>query len=127
MPTLNQVHVQKVPLFIGGKFVESANGGTFENTNPATNEVIAAIAEASFEDVDRAARAARAAFESGAWSRMPAAGRAKTLREIADVIESPKAGLAILECIDTGKPIREALAADIPRTASYFRIFSDYI
>src|SRR3954470_23992336 len=115
MPTLNQVHIQKVPLFIGGKFVESANGGTFENTNPATNEVIAAIAEASGEDVDRAARAARTAFESGAWSRMPAAGRAKTLRQIADVLEAHADELARLESIDTGKPIREAVAADIPR------------
>src|SRR3954469_20517795 len=112
MPILEKVQIQKVPLFIGGKFVESSSGKTFENLNPATNQIIANIAEASFEDVNRAARAARAAFESGSWSRLPAASRAKTLREIADVIESHADELARLESIDTGKPIREALASD---------------
>jgi len=117
----------KVPLFIGGKFVESANGKTFENCNPATNEVIAYVAEASAEDVDRAARAARAAFESGVWSNLPAGEKSRTLRQIADVLEAHKDELARLESIDTGKPIREALAGDIPRAIGYFRIFADYI
>src|SRR5262245_27238111 len=117
MRTLN-VSVQKVPLFIGGKFVESTTGKTFENINPATNDVIATIAESYRVDVDRGAAAACSAFESGAWSRLPVAARAKTLREIADILESHTDELARLESIDTGKPIREALAADIPRSVS---------
>src|SRR5205823_978789 len=98
--------MQKLDLFIGGKFVNAASGKTFENFNPATNEVIADVAEASAEDVDLAAKAARTAFEKGSWSRMPAAERSRVLRQIADVMESHKEELARLESIDTGKPIR---------------------
>jgi aminomuconate-semialdehyde/2-hydroxymuconate-6-semialdehyde dehydrogenase len=119
--------MRNIGLFIGGKFVNASSGKTFENLNPATGEVIAHIAEASAEDVQRAASAARTAFESGAWSRLPAAERARTLRQIADVLELHKEELARLESIDTGKPIREALAADIPRAIVYFRIFADYL
>jgi aminomuconate-semialdehyde/2-hydroxymuconate-6-semialdehyde dehydrogenase len=116
-----------VPLFIGGKFVPSASGKTFENLNPATNERIADVAEAAVEDVDRAARAARQAFETGPWPRMTAAERSRILRRIADVMDAQKEELARLETIDNGKPIRESLNGDIPRAISYFRIFADYL
>src|SRR5689334_18853513 len=119
--------MQNLDLFIAGKFVKSVSGKTFENINPATGEVIGHVAEASVEDVDRAARAAREAFDNGSWSRMPAADRAKVLRKMADVMESHKDELARLEAIDTGKPIREAQVGDIPRAIVYFRIFADYI
>jgi len=124
---MEKVAVEKVQLFIGGKFVSSASGKTFENVNPATNELIAHVAEASAEDVDRAARAARQAFETGPWPRMPIAERSRILRRIADVMESHKEELARLESIDSGKPVREALAGDIPRAVTYFRVYADYL
>jgi len=122
-----QTTIQELPLFIGGKFVGSNSGKTFENCNPAKDEIIAAVAEASAEDVDRAARSARAAFENGSWAKRTASERSRTLREIAGAMEQHKDELARLESIDTGKPIREALAGDIPRAIGYFRIFADYI
>src|SRR5262245_30937412 len=124
---MRQEAIVQVPLYIGGKFVNSVNGKTFENRNPATNQLLGHIAEAFAEDVDRAAQAARGAFERGTWSRMPSSERARILRQIADVMEQHKDELARLESTDTGKPIREALAGDIPRAIHYFRIFADYI
>ena len=119
--------MQKLKLFIGGRFVDAASGKTFDNLNPATGKVIAQIAEASSDDVDRAARAARSAFETGPWPRMSAGERARYLRRLADVMEKHQDELVRLEVIDTGKPIREASAADVPRAISYFRIFADFI
>ena len=119
--------MQNLRLFIGGRFVDAADGRTFENQNPATGETIARVAEASHADVDRAVKAARAAFDSGVWSRMPVAERSKRLRQVADILESHKDELARLESIDTGKPIREASVGDIPRAIAYFRIYADYI
>ncbi len=124
---MRQEAIVQVPLYIGGKFVSAANNKTFENRNPATNQLLAHIAEASAEDVDRAARAARDAFERGLWSRMPAVERARILRQIADVMEKHKDELARLESMDTGKPIREAQAGDIPRAIYYIRLFADYV
>src|SRR5215467_12250417 len=112
---MRQEAIVQVPLYIDGNFVNAVNGKTFENRNPATNQLLGHIAEASAEDVDRAAQAARAAFEKGSWSRMPASERARILRQIADVMEKHKDELANLETLDTGKPIREAQAGDIPR------------
>jgi len=93
---LDKARTTTVPLFIGGKFVESISGKTFENFNPATNELIAHIAEASADDVDRAAKAGRQAFESGPWPRMSAGDRSRVLRRLADVMESNKQELARL-------------------------------
>src|SRR5262249_39713435 len=110
--TKDQVGVKNVPLFIGGKFVSPRGGKTFQNYKRATGDLIAHIAEASPEDVDAAARSARSAFESGPWPRMSAAERSRVLRRIADAMESRSEELARIETIDTGKPIRESLAAD---------------
>ena len=122
-----RVEVTNVPLFIGGKFVPAGAGKTFDNVNPATDEVIARIAEASAPDVDRAVRVARQAFESGPWPKMAVAERARFLRKIADAMEARKEELASLETIDTGKPIREALSGDVPRALHYFRMYADYL
>jgi len=124
---LDKARTTTVPLFIGGKFVESISGKTFENFNPATNELIAHIAEASADDVDRAAKAGRQAFESGPWPRMSAGDRSRVLRRLADVMESNKQELARLESIDTGKPVSESLNGDVPRAIFYFRLFADYL
>jgi aminomuconate-semialdehyde/2-hydroxymuconate-6-semialdehyde dehydrogenase len=124
---MRQEAIVQVPLYIGGKFVPASGGRTFENRNPATDQLLAHIAEASLEDVDRAARAAREAFEKGLWSAAGVAERARVLRQIADLMEAHKDELARLESLDTGKPVREAAGGDIPRAIGYFRVFADYI
>jgi len=105
-------------LFIGGEFVP-ATGGTFKSVNPANEEVLAEIGEASAEDVDRAVAAARLAYD-GVWSRMPGGERAKYLFRIARIIQERARELAVLESIDNGKPIRETRDVDVPLVAAHF-------
>src|SRR5919107_3437536 len=74
-------------LLIGGERLEAADGRTFETVDPSTGRTIAAVAYAGTEDVDRAVRAAREAFDDGRWSGVPAAGRPRALPPLAPAIE----------------------------------------
>src|ERR1700741_4350639 len=74
-------------MLINGKWVDAASGKTFPTYNPATGEVLVRVAEGDREDIDRAVKAARAAFESGAWSRMTASERGRVIWKLADLIE----------------------------------------
>ena len=105
-------------LFIGGEFVP-ATGGTFKSVNPANEEVLAEIGEASAADVDRAVAAARKAYDK-VWSRMPGTERAKYLFRIARIIQERARELAVLESIDNGKPIKETRDVDVPIAAAHF-------
>lgn len=111
--------------FIGGRFVASASEETVTSHNPATGEVVATAPSGGAEDVDRAVRAARAAFEEGPWPRMDAAERRRVLYRIAEGIDAERDELARLETRDAGKPIRESAAEDVPRAAYQFRFFAD--
>ena len=108
-------------LFIGGEFVDAADGGLIETLNPHDNSRLAEVAEARAADIDRAVAAASAAFP--AWRNMAAADRGKLLLRLADAIESHADALARIESLDTGHPIRDALSLDVPRTAATFRYF----
>ena len=108
-------------LFIGGEFVDAANGATFESIDPHDGSVLAEVAEAGAEDVDRAVAAAVEA--SRGWGRTPAADRGRLLLKLADAIEADAAGLALLETRDSGHPLRDTLGLDVPRTAATFRYF----
>ena len=108
-------------LFIGGAFVDAADGSTFEVFDPHDGSKVADVAEAKAVDVDRAVDAARAALP--AWSATPAADRGRLLLRLADAIESNGDELATLETRDTGHPIRDASRLDVPRTAATFRYF----
>ncbi len=108
-------------LFIGGEFVDGAQGATFAVHNPHDGSKLAEVAEASAEDVDRAVTAARSAF--AAWSETPAADRGRLLLRLAGAIEAEADQLARLETTDTGHPVRDARALDVPRTAATFRYF----
>ncbi|MEW1648738.1 aldehyde dehydrogenase family protein [Streptomyces sp. NPDC091219] len=108
-------------LFIGGEFVDAADGATFDTIDPHDGSVLAQVAEARREDVDRAVAAARKAFPH--WSRMPAADRGRLLLKLADAIEADVETLALLETRDTGHPLRDTFNLDIPRTAATFRYF----
>jgi acyl-CoA reductase-like NAD-dependent aldehyde dehydrogenase len=108
-------------LFIGGEFVDAAQGGRIPVTNPHDNSILAEVAEATAADVDRAVAAARAAFP--AWKKLAAADRGLLLLKLADAIEADGDYLAQLEALDTGHPIRDVRNLDIPRTAGVFRYF----
>ena len=108
-------------LFIGGEFVDAADGGLIETLNPHDNSRLAGVAEARVADIDRAVAAASKAFP--AWRNLAAADRGKLLLRLADAIESHADELARVESLDTGHPIRDALSLDVPRTAATFRYF----
>ena len=108
-------------LFIGGEFTGSVGAGTIPVLNPHDNSLLAEVSEASPADIDRAVDAARKAFP--AWKRMAAADRGRLLLKLADAIEHDAPYLAELESLDTGHPIRDTRALDVPRTAVTFRYF----
>src|SRR5438874_10004655 len=118
--------VKDQPMFIGGKWVDSVSGKTFETMNPATGEVICQVAEGDKADVDLAVKAARKAFEEGPWSKMNASDRGRLLNKLADLIEQHKEELAKLESLDNGKPLRDALAADLPLTIKCYRYYAGW-
>ena len=103
-------------LLINNQWTAAASGRTFPTINPATGEEICQVAEADKEDVDRAVKAARHAFEHGPWRKMAAAERGRLMNKLADLIEKHADELARLESLDNGKPYRVALAADVPLT-----------
>ncbi len=105
-------------LFIGGEFVDGS-GEAFKTINPATEETLAEVAEASADDVDRAVKAARAAYR-GAWGRMSGADRGKYLFRIARIMQERSRELAVLETLDNGKPIKESRDVDVPLAAAHF-------
>jgi aldehyde dehydrogenase (NAD+) len=113
-------------MLIDGKWVDSASGKTFETLNPATGEIIAQVAEGDKEDVDRAVKAARKAFETGPWRRMDARERGKCLYRLADLIERHIDELAALETLDNGKPITDSRDADLPLTIDCYRYYAGW-
>src|SRR6185503_13739873 len=92
-------------MLIDGKWVEAASGKSFETPNPATGETLARVAEGDAEDVDRAVKAARRAFDDGSWRKVNPMQREALLLKIADLIEKHGQELAELETLDNGKTI----------------------
>ena len=106
-------------LLIGGRWVEPLSGKRFKTINPATEEVLAEVAEAGEEDVDAAVKAARAAYAK-VWGRMPGAERAKYLYRIARILQERAREFAVLETMNGGKPIKESRDVDVPLAAAHF-------
>src|SRR5260221_9481709 len=115
----------RVQHFINNEFVDSLGGGTFEPLNPDTNEPIGTVADGQPDDIDRAVKAARRAFDAGPWPRLSPEARAKHLRRIADLIEKHAEEIADREIMDTGIPIRQIKGGAIPRAAYNFNYFAD--
>jgi aldehyde dehydrogenase (NAD+) len=111
-------------LFIDGEFTEAADGKVFKTVSPSTEEVLSEIAQAGSEDVDRAVKAARKAFEK--WSALPGSERAKYLFRIARIIQERARELAVLETLDNGKPIKETRDADLPLVAAHFFYYAGW-
>ena len=112
-------------LFIGGEFVPPAGGGHFATVNPATEQPLAEVAQATGPDVDRAVGAARDAYQ-GAWGSLPGRERAKYLYRIARIIQERSREFAVLESLDNGKPIRESRDVDIPLAAAHFFYYAGW-
>ena len=113
-------------LLIDGKWVDSVSGKTFETLNPATEEVLCRVAEGGKEDVDKAVKAARRAFETGPWRKMSTAERARLMLRLADLIEKHADELAQIETLDNGKPITESRYVDVPQTVETFRYYAGW-
>jgi aldehyde dehydrogenase (NAD+) len=111
-------------LFVDGEFVDG-HGKAFKTVNPATEEVLAEIAEADDHDVDLAVKAARRAYDR-VWSKMPGSERAKYLYRIARIIAERSRELAVLESIDNGKPIRESRDVDVPIVSAHFFYYAGW-
>ena len=116
-------------LLIDGQRVPSASGRTFQTLNPATEQVIATVAEGNEVDVDRAVAAARRAFE-GPWRTMRAAERGHILLRLVDLMKEHGDEIAALESLDAGKPISGVLRQDLPAaidTLTYYAGWADKI
>ncbi len=113
-------------MFVNGQWTDAASGKTFETPNPATGETLAHVAEGDAEDVNRAVRAARAAFEDGPWSRMTPSERGRIVWKIGDLILEHVDELAQLESLDNGKPFLVAQAADVPLAADLFHYMAGW-
>ena len=111
-------------LFVDGQFVDG-HGTPFKTISPATEEVLAEIAEADQADIDAAVKAARRAYDR-VWSKMPGRERAKYLYRIARIIQERSRELAVLESIDNGKPIKESRDVDVPTVAAHFFYYAGW-
>ena len=113
-------------LFINGQWAEAASGKTFETPDPATGETLARVAEGEAEDINRAVKAARRAFDEGPWSRMTTSERGRIIWRIGDLILEHLDELAQLESLDNGKPFAVARAADVPLAADLFHYMAGW-
>ncbi len=107
---------------IDGRQVEAASGKRIDVMSPSDGKVFASIPASGAEDVDRAVRSARTAFDDGAWSRTPAVERGRCLTRLFHLVEKNGDELAALESRDTGKPIRQG-RADVTATMRYYEFY----
>lgn len=133
LSTLNDVTTlaRDLPLpdkaFINGRFTAAASGKTLATTNPATGEHLTHIPACDASDVDAAVNGARAAFEAGSWSKLAPGERKAVLLKLADLMEQEINPLAVLESLDSGKPVSECLAVDVPETIHVLRWHAEAI
>jgi acyl-CoA reductase-like NAD-dependent aldehyde dehydrogenase len=113
--------------WIGGDRADAASGETFKDISPGDGRGIANVASCDAEDVDRAVRSAREAFDRGVWSRMAPARRKKRLLRLAELMRGRLEELALLETLDVGKPISDALGVDVLAAANCFQWYAEAI
>ena len=106
--------------FIDGREVEAGNGEMLDVRNPATGDVIARIPNSTKDDIDRAMKSARAAFEGKAWGGMDIRARAKLVNRLADAFEANLDQLYRLETLNNGRPVNET-RAQLSRLPDFFR------
>ena len=113
--------------FINGRFSPAKAGKTFTTTNPATEQVLSEIAACDAEDIDQAVAAAKAAFDDGRWQSLAPSARKSVLLRFAQLLEDNAHELAVLESLDSGKPIRECQTIDVPETIHTLRWHAELI
>src|SRR5580704_2849112 len=113
-------------ILINGRWVEAVSGKTFPTYNPATGDTLSRVAEGDKEDVDRAVKAARTAFETGPWRKISPSQRGRMIWKIADLIDKHLEEFAQLESLDNGKPLKVARVADVPLAADLFRYMAGW-
>jgi 4-guanidinobutyraldehyde dehydrogenase/NAD-dependent aldehyde dehydrogenase len=113
--------------FIDGRYLDAASGATFDSVNPATGKLLARVAAGGEEDVNRAVTSARAAFRKGSWSNLAPAKRKRIMQRFAETIREHTEELALLETLDTGKPISDSLKIDIPGAARCIQWYAEAI
>jgi acyl-CoA reductase-like NAD-dependent aldehyde dehydrogenase len=113
--------------FIDGRFVAAADGATFEDISPRDGSVLASVARCGSEDVDRAVRAARRAFDDGSWALADPAERKRVLLRLAELIDEHAEELAGLESADVGHPIGDARGVDVPGARNCFAWYAEAI
>lgn len=117
----------RTQVFIDGAFHPAASGKTFASINPATGRALAEVASGDAQDIDRAVRSARRAFESGVWSRADPAQRKKVLHRLAELILENGTELALLDSLDMGKLVADAATIDVPGSAGIFQWYGEAI
>jgi phenylacetaldehyde dehydrogenase len=125
-PSATAFAARQHSMLIGGQWVQSAHGKTFETFDPATGEVLAVLPAGDSEDIDRAVKTARAALEHPSWRDMHPAQRGKLLHKLGDLILEHADELATLETLDNGKPFAVARAADVPLAADLFHYMAGW-
>lgn len=119
---LSDLKIRYTKIFINNEWHDSASGKKFPVYNPANGEKICEVEEGDKEDVDKAVKAAREAFQLGSpWRRMDASERGRIINKLADLIERDRLILSTLECLDAGKPFAAAYFADLPGAVKSFR------
>ncbi|KJF20415.1 betaine-aldehyde dehydrogenase [Rhodococcus sp. AD45-ID] len=113
-------------LYIGGEFVDAASGKTFSTYNPADGQKLTDVAHGQAEDIDRAVRAARTAFEDGPWSRMKANERERMIWRVGDILSARAEEFGQLEALDNGKSVAIATAVDVAWAADVFRYYAGW-
>jgi acyl-CoA reductase-like NAD-dependent aldehyde dehydrogenase len=114
-------------LFINGAFVPARSGATFKCVSPIDGAVLAKVAAGDTADVDAAVAAARAAYDSGDWSRAKPAHRKQVLLRFAEALRSHADELALTETLDVGKPIGDSLTVDVPSTANCIQWYAEAV
>ena len=112
-------------IYIDGEFRPAQSGSTFDCVNPATGTLLAAVASGQVADVDAAVRSCRRAFESGEWSRSSVGHRREVLLRLAELINTHRVELALLDCLDMGKLVTEAFTVDVPSAAGLFTYYGE--
>lgn len=113
--------------FIDGQSVPARSGRVFNSINPATGEILAEVASCGQDDVDIAVAAARRAFEAGVWSRKSPAHRKDVLLRLAALLREHQEELALLESLDMGKLVNDAVTVDVPGSAAIFQWYAEAI
>ncbi len=127
LPEVRAFLSEELKLYSGGQWVSAQNGQTFDTVDPSTGRWLARVPSAQAEDVDAAVRAARQAFDSGAWHiKLTASERGRLIWRLADLMDERAPILAQLDALDNGKPVKKAQTVDVPLSAEHFRYYAGW-